>query len=289
MSDSLQETDHESLPSCCLFACSKRLRVYPWFVYPFDTVVSYFTLIVSQSTHLVHVTRTLVEIRERRQVGDDRQHAGRVKLDMCRYTLLDLLFGTRHVHVYLLKRSHMVELAVLEVRHRPHHPRAGAEEVETRILASFGNWNVTNLEVQWDAFIAFGLEFTKKVGESFRFGRGGPTDDSSIELNDNGTFTVEVGSEDLSHTVRCEERGDFGDVKGVSDEFTSVGKMVQKTTRRSIGRVNGAQETCSVNDAHSSQLWYPPHESGSSFRTVVVFNSAKKAPRWIHRKCERYR
>jgi hypothetical protein len=81
--------------------------------------------------------------------------------------------------------------------------------------------------------------------------------------------------------------------------------MVQETAGRTVRRVHRAQKSCKgqvrknkkkqnpdskkVKQGHYNfehQTEHPPKPSGSSLRTVVVFISAKKAPRWMQRKCD---
>ena len=116
----------------------------------------------------------------------------------------------------------MVELAVLEVCHRSHHSCSRAEEVETGVLASFGYGDVTDFKVEGNSLVAFSLEFSKQVGERLRLGGRSPTNDSTVELNDDGSLSVKVRSEDLGHSIRSEQRRDLGHVERGSDEFTSV-------------------------------------------------------------------
>jgi hypothetical protein len=83
--------------------------------------------------------------------------------------------------------------------------------------------------------------------------------------------------------MRHRERG--------SDDATRARKVVEQTTWSPIRCVDRAQETCEdFNERKSSSSGTTlPHASGSNFRTVVVLSSAKKAPRWIHRKWLIYR
>lgn len=147
--------------------------------------------------YLVHVSRTLVKIGERRHVGDDGQDAGRVELDVAlppsallaleRAELLELVVDARNLHVHLLKCADVVDLAVLEEPDRPHHPRPTGEEEETRELTSLGERDVPDLKV--DGHVVTTLGLPESEGERHALaqrGRGEP-DDASVELN------VEVG------------------------------------------------------------------------------------------------
>jgi hypothetical protein len=72
------------------------------------------------------------------------------------------------------------------------------------------------------------------------------------------------------------------------DDTTTSGKVVEETTGSAIGSVDRTYKTLtrhkSVLQGEKDKAKSSPHDSGKSFRTVVVFNSAKNAPRCIHLK-----
>ena len=67
------------------------------------------------------------------------------------------------------------------------------------------------------------------------------------------------------------------------DDATTSGKVVKETTGSAIGSVDGTYKTLtrekSVLQDRKDKAKNSPHDSGKSFRTVVVFNCAKNAPR----------
>jgi hypothetical protein len=132
-----------------------------------------------------------------------------------------------------------------------------------------------------------GLPETQGRGHLLKHWGWGPSNHTSVELDAKVTSTVNFRAKSLSHTKRDQKRGDVGNGEGSGDDTTCSGKMVEETAGRTIRCVHGAQET--FRNLMSVQLWnhikeYGPQASGSSLRTVVVFSSAKKAPRCIDRK-----
>ena len=77
------------------------------------------------------------------------------------------------------------------------------------------------------------------------------------------------------------------------DNTTTSGKVVEKTTGSAIGSVDRTYKTLtrqkSILQGGKDKAKRSPHDSGKSFRTVVVFNSAKNAPRCMHLKWLIYR
>lgn len=74
--------------------------------------------------------------------------------------------------------------------------------------------------------------------------RSCPSDDLSVELDDEGTTTVDGGGgEGLGHSEGGEEVGEVGDGEGLGDDFAGVGEMVEETAGSSIGSVDGAEES----------------------------------------------
>ena len=77
------------------------------------------------------------------------------------------------------------------------------------------------------------------------------------------------------------------------DDTTTSGKVVEETTGSTIGSVDRTNKTLtrqkSVLQGGKDKENSSPHDSGKSFRTAVVFNSAKNAPRCIHLKWLIYR
>ena len=77
------------------------------------------------------------------------------------------------------------------------------------------------------------------------------------------------------------------------DDTTTSGKVVEETTGSAIGSVDRTYKTLTrqklILQGRKDKAKSSPHDSGKSFRTVVVFKSAKKAPRCIHLKWLIYR
>lgn len=212
----------------------------------YHLVVCPFTYRSRRSTHgllthltLVHVSRRLVEIGKRCKIRNHRQHARGIELDMGGNALFNLLFGTRDIHVDLLKRSQVVELAVGEVGHRAHHSGSRGEEVQSGILTSFGDGDVSNLHVQGYLSIALGFQFSQEIRQSFRLCWGSPTDDPPVELNHHGSLAIEIRGKDLRHAVGGQESRDPRDVEVFRHEFTGVRQVVEQPARGPIGCVYG--------------------------------------------------
>ena len=78
------------------------------------------------------------------------------------------------------------------------------------------------------------------------------------------------------------------------DDTTASGKVVEETTGSAIRSVDRTYKTLnkseiSIARRENDKAKGSPHDSGKSFRTAVVFNSAKNAPRCIHLKWLIYR
>ena len=77
------------------------------------------------------------------------------------------------------------------------------------------------------------------------------------------------------------------------DDATASGEVVEETTGSAIGSVDRTYKTSKrhklVLQGGKDKAESSPHDSGKSFRTVVVFNSAKNAPRCMHLKWLIYR
>lgn len=164
-------------------------------------------------TYLVHVTGALVKVREGSQVGNNRQHASRVQFQMRGNTLLDLFLSNRHIHVHLLKRTQVIKLAILKISHRTHHSTPAGEEIETGVLTTLGNGDVTDFEIKRHFGVRLGLELSKPIGELFGLHGGSVTDNFTIKLGADHATTIDRGGEHLGHTLSGKESGDVGNVK----------------------------------------------------------------------------
>lgn len=128
---------------------------------------------------------------------------------MRRNTAFNFLRCTRNVHVDLLEGAEVIFLVVFEECNRTHHPGSRTEQVETRVLATLSDGDVADFKVHRHLGAAFGFELSQKVGELLGLCCCSPTNDATVELNDDGFAAVNVGSKDLGHAVSRQELGNL--------------------------------------------------------------------------------
>ena len=183
---------------------------------------------------LIHVARTLIKVRERRQIRNHTQHVCRCVFDVGRDAPLNLVRLARNVQVHLLKRTHMVLAAVEQVAHRAHHPGAATEQIQTRVLPAMRRGHEADLEIQRHRVQSLRLPHTQHSGHVPRECRCRVAQHNAVQLHAHMCLRTDLRRDTLCHTERRQQRWDVGHVQVARRELARVGKVVQQATRTAI-------------------------------------------------------